>query len=621
MDIFKDRVKKSGDLLALSITRNGITRNWTYSEYYKDCCIFASALIELKITERSAINVIGFNSTEWIIGFMGAIFANLISSGVYTTNSPGACVYVANHSDAEIILVENMKQYVKYHSDKTPIKVKYYIFYGEPVPEELQGKNVLHWNDIMTIGKLTYEKNKEELENRIKKQTPGTTCVYIYTSGTTSMPKACMLSHDAIIVSPYTQIDTYLKRYKSISGRDRVVSFLPLCHVAAFSMDVLVNLIEESILYFAQPDAMQGSLVKTFQDVRPTLVLAVPRVYEKIHERVLSVLSKKGAFTQKLSNWAFSVGKEATINQLAKQPNPFGFTVAHMMVLNKIKKQMGLDQVQLAMVGGAPTQKITFDFFASLNIKLLGLYGLSETAGPITYALPNWTKLYSAGYPIYGISIKVHKPDEKGEGEICARGRCVFAGYLKDAEKTKAVFDEDGYYHTGDLGYIDSDGFVFITGRIKELLKTSGGEYVAPLLIESKFLEMCPIASNIVIIGDARKYLTAIITLRGQVGKDGKIGLNINSDALEIIEKLGSNSKTIPEASQDVKVNKYIWECIEKVNKFSISNVQRIQKFTILPREFSLDENEITPTMKLRRSAIYKKHANIIEAMYKSTTL
>ena len=371
------------------------------------------------------------------------------------------------------------------------------------------------------MGKLVYDKHKKAVEERCKEQAPGTVCLYIYTSGTTSMPKACMLTHDAIITSPYTQITSYLNNFKSIPERDRVVSFLPLCHVAAFDMDIMVNICLGSCLYFAEPDALRGSLLKTLLQVRPTLFLAVPRVYEKMQERIVSVLSKKSSAIQSLARWAFSVGKEATINQLVNQSNPFGFTLANNLVLKSLKKQMGLENVQLFMVGGAPTQKVTYDFFASLNIKMINLYGLSEVGGPATFSLPTDTKMYSSGRSVHGLDIKICNPGENGEGEICCKGRCVFVGYYKDEEKSRSVFDKDGYYHTGDLGYIDSDGFLFITGRIKELLKTSGGEYVAPSLIEPKFLEVCPIASNMILIGNNRKYLSALIT-RSEERRVGK---------------------------------------------------------------------------------------------------
>ena len=554
---------------------------------------------------------------------IGGIFANLISCGVYTTNSADTCAYVANHSGAEVIVVDNEKQYRKYLKAKEGLKsVKYFIFITESVPAELRGQNVFGWDEFMTIGKLTYEKNKAELELREGKQSPGTVCLYIYTSGTTSMPKACMLTHDCVIAAPYSQLYGYLRTYKTIQCRDRVVSFLPLCHVAAFSMDVVVNILGDSILYFAQPDAMQGSLIKTLQEAKPTLILAVPRVYEKIQERVTLLLAKKNFVVQKMSQWALNVGREATLAQIAKQSNPFGFTLANFMVINKIKQQLGFDQLQLCMVGGAPTKKSTVDFFTSINIKMLGLYGLSETAGLVAYSLPQWIRLYSSGRACCGITLKIHNPDEHGEGEICCRGRANFVGYYKNPKASMDVFDKDGFFHTGDKGYIDSDGYLFVTGRIKELFKTSGGEYVAPLLIETKFQEICPICSNIVAIGDGRNYLTALITLRSQLSKtDGRPTQEINNDYLETIKALGSKAKTLTEASQCPKVLAYIEQCVEKLNKFALSRVQKVRKWKLLPNEFTIEDEEMTPTMKLRRGEINKRYAGIIEELYKDTKL
>jgi len=620
IELFKDRIKKTPELVAFEVTREGKTRKWTYQEYYNECCYFAAAIIELGVKERSCINIIGHNAPEWIIGCIGAILGNMISAGVYTTNNARACQYISNHSEAEVVLLDTFEQYKKYQSSTEKLNtVKYFVMWGDAVPEG--SENIISWIELINMGRLVYDKHKEEIEKRFNKQTPGSVCMYIYTSGTTSMPKACMLTHDAIITSPYTQIQTYINTYKAIKDRDSIISFLPLCHVAAFDMDVMVNLILGTHLYFAEPDALRGSLLKTLVRVRPTLFLAVPRVYEKMHERILSVLSKRSQRMQKIINWAFAIGKEATLNQLAKKPNPFGFTIANSLIFKKLKREMGLDRVQLFMVGGAPTQKVTYDFFASINIPLLALYGLSETAGPITYALPNHTKPYSSGTAIHGVHIKIHNPNETGEGEICCRGRCVFVGYFKEKDKSRNVFDKDGYYHTGDLGYLDSDGYLYITGRIKELLKTSGGEYVAPLLLESKFLELCPLASNILVVGNNRKYLSALITLKSQLDTDGKVTQHINDDCLQLLTSIGSNAKTIPKAVKCPHVNKYIAQCIEKLNTHAISHAQEIRKWAILPREFTSEENEITPTMKLKRNIIYKKWTDTIESMYISTTL
>jgi len=622
MDVFRDRLNKEKDLVAFSINQNGKTRKWTYQEYYNECCYFAAALIELGIKERSCINIIGNNSPEWVIGCIGSIFANMIAAGVYTSNNPETCVYIANHSESEVILVEDMKQYKKYYSAAEEVKtVKYYIMWNEPVPEELREKNVFSWDDVINMGHVVYSKHQQTLKERCDKQKPGTVCTFIYTSGTTSMPKACMLTHDSIIASPYTQIKAYVEQIGTGGQRDRIVSYLPLCHVAAFDMDVMVNLMLGSELFFAKHDALRGSLLNTLIEVRPTFFLAVPRVYEKIQEKILSIISKQSKMAQRIAQWAFSIGTETMKNHLAKKSSPFGYALANQLFFKKIKQAMGLDRVKLFMVGGGPNQRSTYDFFASIDIKILGLYGLSETAGPITYSLPNFMRMYASGHAIYGTQIKIYNPDENGEGEICCRGRCVFVGYFKEKEKSCAVFDREGYYHTGDLGYLTPDGFLYVTGRIKDLMKTSGGEYVAPLFIESKFSVICPIASHIVLIGDARRYLTALITLKCQPTKEGKLTLNISDDVLEILTSINSKAKTLPEAAKCPKVAEYMAKCIDKLNAQAISRVQEVKKWTILPREFNSEENEITPTMKLKKNIIFSKWADTIEGMYRKTNL
>ena len=622
IEIFRNRVKKDGGLPALQMTRNGKTFTWTFQQYFNDCCYFAAAMIELGVHERSCLNVLGFNSAEWVIGYIGAMFANMISAGVYYTNGPDACVYIANHSEAQVVLVENLKQYHKYQEAKEKAKtVRLYILYGEPVPESLQGGNVLSWTEVIEIGRLTYEKHKEVIEVRMDKQTPATVCSYVYTSGTTSMPKGCMTTHNALTAYPIFQLGHYFNYHKVGTELDRVVSFLALSHVAAFCSDVTTNLVCPTTLYFAQPDALQGSLLKTLQEVRPTFFLAVPRVFEKIQEKLLSALSKKGAITQKLAQWAFSIGKEATENQLSSQSTPFGFSLAKALVLNKIKAEIGFDKIQMCAVGGAPLKKETFDFFAGIDLKMMALYGLSETGGSLTYCLPQLVRAGSIGMPVYGMTVKIINPSENGEGEICVRGKSVFSGYLKDAEKSKEVFDMEGFYHTGDLGYVDKDGYLFVTGRMKELLKTSGGEYIAPLLIETKFLSICQLCSQMVVVGESRNYLTALITIKSKPNKDGAPTAELTRDIIEFLSNICSSASNVTEASKCPKVHCYIAACIEKLNKHAISHAQQVRKWIILPREFSIYEEEITPTMKLRRNHIYSKYADVIEGMYKVSKL
>ena len=196
---------------------------------------------------------------------------------------------------------------------------------------------------------------------------------------------------------------------------------------------------------------------------------------------------------------------------------------------------------------------------------------------------------------------------KNGEGEICSKGRCQFVGYYKDAERTRSVVDNEGYYHTGDLGYFDKDGYLTITGRIKELLKTSGGEYVAPIYIEETFAEICQISSQMVVIGNDRKYLTALITLRTQPDNDGKPTTEISQDCNELLNSIGSSAKTLADAIECPKLKEYINRCISELNSKAISHAQEIRKWTILPRDFSTEEEELTPTLKLRRDAIYTK--------------
>jgi long-chain-fatty-acid--CoA ligase ACSBG len=305
------------------------------------------------------------------------------------------------------------------------------------------------------------------------------------------------------------------------------------------------------------------------------------------------------------------VGSKYVDNLIAGKGKPFLYPLTNFLMFNKVKKAMGLQDVKVFASGAAPLKKQTLDFFKSLGIILHNLYGMSETTGPqFLNFIGKPIDLNSAGPTLPGTEAKIFNPDKDGVGEICFRGRNRFMGYYKNESATLEAMDQEGFLHSGDQGYINKDGNLVITGRIKELIVTAGGENVAPLPIEDNLKEICKIISNIIVVGDDRKYLAALITLK--TDSEG----NLAKEVLDQIKEIGSEATTIIEALNDEKIKFYIQKCIDEVNKKAVSRAQLIRKWSILPNDFSVESGELTPTLKLKRKFTSQKYSKIIEKMY-----
>ncbi|CAD8161832.1 unnamed protein product [Paramecium octaurelia] len=617
---FKQDCVKFLDLPALSVKRNKIWQTLSYGAYYSAVLDFASALIELNITELSAVNIIGFNAPEWNIAFMGSIHAHNLPVGIYTTNNPEACLYVSEHSECELLVADTREQLQKYLSiwDRLP-KLKAVVLYNDNVHHIKNippNRKVYNWNDFLEIGKKS--NNLKVVDQRTSQLEPGNCCTLIYTSGTTGNPKGVMLSHDNYMFI----VAQHLKKYKIDDGY-RIVSYLPLSHVAAQLVDLIGLFRWGGHLYFANPDALQGSLINTLKEVRPTFFLGVPRVWEKIYEEMQKVAKSNGLIKTMIAIWAKSLGKDGTFAQTHELQPPTCFGLAETMVYQQVKKALGLDKAAYLLFGAAPLNPKIREYFLSLNMFLINAYGMSECGGVQTLSFPeNFSQfdsffMSSAGQAIEGTQMKIVKHDEDGNGEICYKGRHIFMGYFKDDASTRQAIDEDGFLHSGDIGKIDSKGNLIITGRIKELIITAGGENVAPILIENELKKHLEFISNCMVVGDNRKYLSVLLTLKQDQAAKGKL----TSEVISEFQAHGSQATTVEEAKLDPNVKKHIQSLIDQTNQQVISKAQQIRKWTIIEGDFSVETGELTPTLKLKRKVVEKKWQGEIERMYLDSKL
>ncbi|NXM60811.1 ACBG2 ligase, partial [Illadopsis cleaveri] len=571
--------------------------------------------LQLGLERFHGVGILGFNSAEWFIADIGAILAGGLAVGIYTTNSPEACHYVAENCSANVIVVENHKQLQKILEieDRLP-HLKAIVQYGEEIKEKRP--NLYSWREFMELGRDVPD---SRLRGIIASQKPNQCCSLIYTSGTTGQPKGVMLSHDNLTWTAAAG-GQFIGLSDARDRQEEVVSYLPLSHIAAQMCDIWAAMSFGVQVYFAQPDALKGSLVETLREVRPTAFLGVPRVWEKMEEKMKSVGMKASALRRRVASWAKEVGLQTNLKRMnGCSEVPVNFRLARQLVYRKVRKAIGLDRCTKCYTGAAPITRETLEFFLSLNIPVLELYGMSESSGPHTISLPHAFKLGSCGKELAGCRTLIHKPDKDGIGEICFSGRHVFMGYLNMEDKTKEAIDEDGWLHSGDLGKHDKDGFLFITGRIKELIITAGGENIPPVPIEDAVKNAVPIISNAMLVGDKAKFLSMLLTLKCTVDAEtGEPRDDLSPEALEFCQKLGSNATKVSEiiSSKDKAIYAAIQKGISAVNEGAVSNAQRVQKWVLLEKDFSIFGGELGPTMKLKRPVVAQKYRDQIAQFY-----
>lgn len=617
--MFSSTVERFGEYTALGWKEGEQQKTMTYKQYYQACRTAAKSFLKLGLERYHGVGILGFNSVEWFIADIGAILAGGFAVGIYTTNSPDACQYVADNCKANIIVVENHKQLQKILQveDKLP-HLKAIIQYKDALKEKRP--NLYSWSEFMELGR---NEPDAPLDAIISSQKPNQCCTLIYTSGTTGQPKGVMLSHDNLT---WTALSTsrHVHLTEASQSQEVVVSYLPLSHIAAQMVDIWVTMKVGGVTHFAQPDALKGSLVNTMKEARPTAFMGVPRVWEKMQEKMKSIGAKSSTVRRKVAAWAKDVGLQTNLSKMnqngAVARPPFSYHIAKKLVFKKVRKALGLDRCSKCFTGAAPITKDTLEFFLSLNIPLYELFGMSESSGPHTISVPEAFRLTSVGKEIPGCKTKLQSPDEEGNGEICLWGRHVFMGYLNMADKTEEALDPEGWLRSGDLGKRDENGFLFITGRIKELIITAGGENVPPVPIEDAVKEHVPLISNAMLIGDKRKFLSMLLTIKCQVNAEtGAPEDELTPEVIELCRNLGSTATRVSDLTggKDRAVLAAIQEGINRVNEKATSNAQRIQKWLILDKDFSITGGELGPTMKLKRPAVVKMYKEQIENFYK----
>lgn len=582
MEMMEACAAKHGDRPAMKEKVDGEWKATTWTEYRDQVRMAARAFMALGLEAGQGVSIVGTNCTQWFISNVGAIYAGGTPAGIYTTNTPPQCKYIAAHSDSAIAVVENEEQLEKFKEirDELPALVAIVMMKGSDEDE-----HVFSWDELTELGEQVPE---EELQARIDAQKPDDMCELIYTSGTTADPKGVMISHRNITWTADAASKAIMSR-----PTDRMISYLPLSHIAEQLVSLWAPVTCGACSHFAES---LDKLGENLGEVRPTFFLAVPRVWEKIQGKMVAAGAQNSPVKKMIASWARKQGLAGGYAEQRGGRKPMFYGLAEKLVFSKVRDKLGLDQARMVGTSAAPISRDTLEFFLSLGIPIYEIYGMSECTGPATLSLPHKYRTASAGPAMAGTELKI-----ADDGEVCMRGPHVFLGYLKNEAATEEALDDDGWLHSGDIGRIDEEGFLYITDRKKEMIITAGGENIAPQMIEGKVKAIKAIGQA-VIVGDRRKYLTALLT--------------IDPDQLDSeIKAAGSPATTLSEAAKCEKFRAFVQEQLDKVNN-SLARVQTIKKFIIIPNEFTIDGGELTPTMKLKRRIINEKYASQIESMY-----
>ncbi|MEM8607748.1 MAG: AMP-dependent synthetase/ligase, partial [Myxococcota bacterium] len=418
--------------------------------------------------------------------------------------------------------------------------------------------------------------------DRVDALEPNALATLIYTSGTTGPPKGVMLSHNNLAWTAGQAI-----KIVETTANDCSLSYLPLSHIAEQMFSIHTPISTGSRVYFAESiDAVPENL----KEVQPTVFFGVPRIWEKFHAGISAKLQEATGVKAKLVKWAMKVGAEA--NATANGPKGFSYNLANKLIFSKLKPAIGMGNARVCVSGAAPIAREVLEFFASLDLVVLEVYGQSEDTGPTSFNLPDNYRFGSVGPALEGVTVKIAEDDE-----ILVSGPNVFLGYYKDPDATNATLI-DGWLHSGDLGAFDKDGFLSITGRKKDIIITAGGKNITPKNLEAG-IKNHPLVDEAVVIGDRRKYLTALITIDAEAGPAWAKENGEDPAALNQSEKLRAS----------------IQQHIDEMNQH-FARVEQIKKFTILHRNLSIEDGELTPTLKVKRAKVHDHFADDIEEMY-----
>jgi len=590
--LFWDRVDRSSDRPAQSFKQGAAWTTLTWREVGDIVRQVALGLIALGRQKGERVALLSGSRAEWVQADFGIFSAGCVTVPVYPTYPPDLIAYVVNDSEAKTLIVEDAVQLAKALEvrDKMPGLEQIVVITGYDAPQP--PKTVMTWETLRRRGRDGEAAHKSTLAERVATTRAEDLATIVYTSGTTGPPKGVMQTHGNHIAAVSAS-----KQATPVAEGWVHLLFLPLAHSFA-RLESFLGVAHGLTTAFAENLDKVGENLK---ETRPHFICSVPRVFEKVYAKILAGVEAGSPVKQKIFRWALGVGREVSRYQQRGQPAPAGLElrrrIAHALVFSKLHAALG-GRLQWAVSGGAPLARDIAEFFHAAGILLLEGYGLTETCPALTFNRRDKYKFGSVGQALPGVELKI-APD----GEILARGPNIATrGYFKQPDATKEVFEADGWFHTGDIGRLDEDAFLFITDRKKDLIVTAGGMNIAPQNIEN-MLKADPFISQVMVYGDRRPYPVALITVNPEELQKFARGHGILVTDAGVLVK-------------HPKVVERVGRTVEEKNT-QLQSYAKIKRFAVLPVDFSLDGGELTPTLKVKRKVVTSKYMSALEELYR----
>jgi len=586
--LFLQRVEKSPDKEAFRYLDGGNWVSVSWREAAERVQSLAAGLLALGVEPEQRVGIASSTRYEWILADLAVMCAGAATTTVYANTNAADTAYILSDSESRLVFAENADQLAKLTERRAelPGVDKVVVFEGTG-----DGDWVMTLDDLADLGVKYLSEQPQSVSDAVDGISSDRLATLIYTSGTTGRPKGVRLRHEAWVYAGVA-----VSELRILSDDDLQLLWLPLAH--AFGK-VLISA-QIACGFASAVDGRVDKIVQNTAVIKPTFMAAAPRIFEKAHSRVVMDQQERGGWKEKLFQRAFAVGKEVGRRRRDHKSVPLPMTLQHRLfdriVFSKVRQVFG-GRIRFFVSGSAPLNREIAEWFHAAGLLILEGYGLTETAGAgFINRLENY-KLGTVGLPFEGTDVRI-----SDEGEVQTTSALVMAGYHNLPDATKAAFTDDGWLRSGDKGEVDADGFLRITGRIKEMFKTSGGKYIVPPAIEAKFIALCPFASQFLVFGEARNFCVALIAL--------------DPDAISgWAAERGLSGKSYAELVKLPEVQALVDEYVKKLNS-ELNRWETIKKWALLDHELSVERGELTPSLKVKRSVVEERNKEVLDSFY-----
>jgi long-chain acyl-CoA synthetase len=592
-EMFLHRVEESGSRLALQYPLDPGWGELSWKQTGERVRAIACGLRSLGLDNEQRVGILSSTRVEWILADLGILCGGGATTTVYPSNTADECTYILTDSETVLLFAEDDEQVAKVLSQRDKLlNVKKVITFAGKAGHDGW---VITLEELEEIGRKHDKENAGLYERTIESVKPEHLATIIYTSGTTGQPKGVELTHDTWAFEGKAIDDINL-----LSVDDHQYLWLPLSH----SFGKVLEAAQLQIGFATTVDGRVPKLVENLGHVRPTFMAAAPRIFEKVYNKVVTGAKQGGALKYAIFRWAIGVGHE--VSKLRQEGGhasgllALKFRIGDKLVFSKLKARFG-GRIRFFISGSAALSREMAEFFHAADILILEGYGLTESGAASFVNRPDSYRFGTVGLPLPGVTVKLDEED----GEVVLHGRGIMRGYHRKPEETRAVLTSDGWLRTGDIGEVDEQGRLRITDRKKDLIKTSGGKYVAPQHLEGRLKSLSPYISQVVVHGDGRNFCSALITIDEESIAGWK-------------QERGLEGLSYAELSTHPEVVGMMQRAVDELNE-ALASFETIKKFALLPRDFSVEEGELTPSMKIKRKAVETKYKAVLDRFYRES--